>query len=550
MTNKDLANAIFPNITKTIEDYEKKYPERNLPEGAKVVRFAPSPTGFMHIGNFMSALVDFIMTRNSDSVFILRNEDTDKKREVDIAAKVIMDTLKQYNMVPDEYEFEGKIVGNYGPYIQSERKEIYHTFIKYLIEIGRAYPCFCTHETLEETRKNQERFKMRTGYYGRYATCRNLSIEEAIERVNNGEKYIIRFKSMGDFDKHFPFEDLCRGRIDLPENDQDIVIMKSDNLLPTYHFAMLVDDHLMRITHVVRGEEWLPSVPVHIELYKTFGYKAPKFIHIPWIMKKDGDTVRKISKRKDPEALMNFYEEKGYPTEAVIEAVMTIINSDYEMWHSNNPDKTFMDFEFRPKKMSNSGAFFDLDKLDNISKNIISKYKANDLYDKVLDWSKNYDKELNELFNKYKDYSINILNIEREQKKPRKDYANYSDIKKNIWYMYDELFNKDNIEYEFMNITDKKEISKILSTYLDKYYNENDDKDTWFNKVKELTDELGYCSNMKEYKENPDKYMGNVADISTVLRVALTSKSNTPDLYELMKLLGKDRIKERYNKFM
>lgn len=550
MTNKDLAKAIFPNITKTIDDYEKEYPERELPEGAKVARFAPSPTGFMHIGNFMSALVDFIMTRNSGSVFILRNEDTDKKREVDIAAKVIMDTLKQYNMTPDEYEFEGNIVGNYGPYIQSERKEIYHTFIKYLIEIGRAYPCFCSHETLEETRKNQERFKMRTGYYGRYATCRNLSIDEAIERVNNGEKYVIRFKSMGNFDNHFPFDDLCRGRIDLPENDQDIVIMKSDNLLPTYHFAMLVDDHLMRITHVVRGEEWLPSVPVHIELYKTFGYKAPKFIHIPWIMKKDGDTVRKISKRKDPEALMTYYEEKGYPNEAVIEAVMTIINSDYEMWHSNNPDKSFMEFEFKPKKMSNSGAFFDLDKLDNISKNIISKYKASELYDKALEWAKIYDKELYELFSNYKDYSISILNIEREQKKPRKDYANYSDIKKNIWYMYDELFNKDNREYEFMNIIDKEEISKILSTYLDKYYSDNDDKDTWFNKVKELTDELGYCSNMKEYKENPDKYKGSVADISTVLRVALTSKSNTPDLYELMKLLGKDKMKDRYNKFI
>ncbi len=549
MNNKDLARVIFPNITKSIMDYEKEYPERELKEGAKVTRFAPSPTGFMHIGNFMSALVDYMLAYNSDGIFYLRNEDTDKKREVDNAVDVIMGTLKHYDISPTEYEYKGEIIGNYGPYIQSERKEIYHAYIKYLIEIGRAYPCFCTTETLDEMRKNQERFKMRTGYYGRYATCRNMSVEDAIKRIENGDKYVIRFKSMGDFDKHFPFEDLCRGRIDLPENDQDIVIMKSENLLPTYHFAHLVDDHLMRTTHVVRGEEWLPSTPVHIELFKTFGFKAPKYIHTPWIMKKDGETIRKISKRKDPEALMNFYVEKGYPSEAVIEAVMTIVNSDYEQWHTNNPDKSFREFKFNPKKMSNSGAFFDLDKLDNISKNIISKYSKEEIYNRALEWASSYDKELEELFSKYKEYSMDILNIEREQKKPRKDYANYSDIKKNIWYMYEELFNPSDSDYEFMKITDREEIKKIVDMYINDYYDDGDDKDTWFNKVKELTEKLGYCSNMKEYKNNPDSYKGSVADISTVLRVALTSKSNTPDLYEIMKLLGKERIEKRYKKF-
>ena len=550
MTYKDLANVIFPDVTKTVGDYEKIYPKRKLIEGACVTRFAPSPTGFMHIGNFMSALIDFIMARNSNGIFYLRNEDTDKKREVDSAVDLIMSTLEHYNMKPDEYEYNGQIIGNYGPYVQSERKEIYHTFIKYLIEIGRAYPCFCTSEVLEDMRKNQERFKMRTGYYGRYATCRNMSVDEAIDRIKNGEEYIIRFKSEGNFDKHFPFDDLCRGRIDLPENDQDIVIMKSENLLPTYHFAHLVDDYLMGTTHVVRGEEWLPSTPVHIELFKTFGFNPPKYIHIPWIVKKDGDIVRKISKRKDPEALMKYYDELGYPVEAVIEAVMTIINSNYEEWHTNNPDKNFLDFPFSPKKMSNSGAFFDLDKLDNISKNIISKYKASYLYDELLKWTSIYDKEFYELLSKYKDYTISILNIEREQKKPRKDYANYSSIKKNIWYMYPELFDFNNLEYEFLKITDKEEISIILSTYLNKYYNSSDDKEEWFNKIRLLSEELGYASNMKEYKINPDKYKGNVADISTVLRVCLTTKSNTPDLYEIMCLLGSDIIMERFNKFI
>jgi glutamyl-tRNA synthetase len=550
MTSKDLANVIFPNITKTIKDYENEYPKRKLKDNEEVTRFAPSPTGFMHIGNFMSALIDFIIAKNSNGIFYLRNEDTDKKREVDTAVELIMNTLNHYGLSPDEYEYKGEIIGKYGPYVQSERKEIYHTFIKYLIEIGRAYPCFCTSEVLEDMRKNQERFKMRTGYYGRYATCRNISVDEAIERINNGEKYVIRFKSEGNFDKHFPFNDLCRGRIDLPENDQDIVIMKSDNLLPTYHFAHLVDDYLMGTTCVVRGEEWLPSTPVHIELFETFGFTPPKYIHTPWIMKKDGDTVRKISKRKDPEALMKYYDELGYPTEAVIEAVMTIVNSNYEEWHTNNPDKTFLEFPFSPKKMSNSGAFFDLDKLDNISKNIISKYKASYLYDELLKWTNTYDKEFNDLLSKHKDYSINILNIEREQKKPRKDYANYSSIKKNIWYMYDELFIPKETDYEFMKITDKEEIKNILSTYLEKYYSSNDDKDEWFNKIKLLSSELGYASNMKDYKTNPDNYKGSVADISTVLRVALTTKSNTPDLYELMNLIGIERMKERFNKFM
>ena len=546
MTNKDLANVLFPNITKTVEDYKNMYPKRELKEGEKVTRFAPSPTGFMHLGGFYQAIIDKVLAHNSNGIFYLRNEDTDQKREVKEAVELIMDTLNYYDVKPDEYEYNGNIVGNYGPYIQSERKEIYHAFIKYLIEIDRAYPCFCKKEELDQMREKQEKYKARIGYYGRYAKCRNLSIDEIIEKIKNGEEYVIRFKSLGDNEKRFFFDDLVRGTLSLPENDQDIVIMKSNDKLPTYHFAHFVDDFLMGTTHVVRGEEWLPSVPVHVELFKAFDAKPPKYIHTPLIVKKEGNSVRKLSKRKDPEATMSYYEENGYPQEAVIESLMTIINSNYEEWHDKNPEKTYLDFTFSPKKMSSSGgALYDIEKLNNISKNFISKLSAIEVYDRLSIWSKKYDEKFYELITKYKDYTINILNIERVQKKPRKDYENYKSIKPQIWYMYDELFDKK--EYNFQNITDKNEIKLILNTYVEKYYDESDDKDTWFNKVKELSEELGYASNMKEYKENPEKFKGNVADVSTVIRVAVTTSSQTPDLYEILKLLGKEKIIKRIN---
>jgi glutamyl-tRNA synthetase len=545
MTNKDLANIIFPDITKTVEDYEKEYPERNLSDGTCVTRYAPSPTGFMHLGNFMSTIIDYVIAKNSNGVFFLRNEDTDKAREVEGAVEFIMKILNEYDMQPDEYEFDGKIVGNYGPYIQSERKEIYHAFVKHLIEIGRAYPCFCTKEELEEMRENQEAMKIRPGYHGKFARCSRLSIEEAIEKIKNGEKYVIRFRSNGNFENKFEFNDLRQGKLFLNENDIDEVIMKSENMLPTYHFAHVVDDHLMHTTHVVRGEEWLPSAPKHIQMFEAFGFKAPKYIHTPLIMKKDGDSLRKISKRKDPEAKMSYYEELGYPTLAVIESLMTIINSNYEEWHTANPDKKFTDFEFRADKMSTSGALYDLMKLDDISKNIISKMTKDKLYEESLKWASTYSQSLKELIEKDPEYYKSILNIEREQEKPRKDIAKYSDIENLIWYMYDELFYSKDKDYEWKNITDKEEIKNILNTYMDKYFTL--DKDNWFNNVKLMCDELGYASNMKDYKKNPENYKGNVADVSTVLRVALTSKSMTPDLCEIMNILGIDRIKERFS---
>ena len=546
MTNKDLAEFMFPNITKTIEDLEKEYPER--PEGTVVTRFAPSPTGFMHIGNFLQVVINYVIAKRNNGVFYLRNEDTDQAREIEGAVEYIRHVLDHYNLNPDEYEEKGGItVGNYGPYIQSERKEIYQTFIKELIAQGKAYPCFMTPEEMAEIRDNQAKAKVRIGIYGKFAKSRSLTPEEAKAKIEAGEQFTVRLRSEGNFNHTFMFNDLASGEMKLHENDNDTVIYKSSTQLPTYHFAHLVDDHLMRTTHVIRGQEWMASVPVHYELFKTFGFKMPKYVHTPLILKKDGDQIRKISKRKDPEARMTFYEESGYPIYAVIESIMTIANSNYEAWREGHPDAPFTDFDFSAKKMSPSGALYDLDKLDNISKNYISRLNKDEVFAQLDAWAKDYDKDFDKVLNEDVDYTKAILNIEREQKKPRKDYAHWSDVKGAIWYMYDELYNPT--EYAWGKINNMDEIKSILSTYIEKYYDENDDKEAWFNHVKELTDSLeGYTSNMKEYKENPDAFKGNVADVSTCIRVALTSKDQTPDLYEIMRLLGKTRIIERINR--
>ncbi len=551
MTRQDLANLMFPNVTMTIDDYEKKYPERDLKEGAAVSRFAPSPTGFVHMGSLLAAFIEQKVPRDTGGIFYLRIEDTDIKRTVENGIEGIIKDLADFDIIPDEgviSETEQK--GNYGPYIQTQRKEIYDCYAKYMIENDMAYPCFCSEEEIEDTRRNQEGRKERIGYYGKYAHCRHMSVDEAYERIKNGEKYVVRMKSPGDFDKRVIVDDLVRGKVIFPENDIDYILIKS-NGIPVYHFAHLVDDHLMRTTHVVRGQEWMSSVPLHYDLFHAFGYKMPKYIHTSLILKKDEETgsIRKISKRKDPEALMFFYEEKGYPVLAVIDAVLTIANSNFEAWLDANPNGKISDFKFDFKKMSASGSLFDLEKLLNISKHYISRLTKDEVYDNTLKWAQEYDQEFYELLGKYKDYVKAIFNIEREQKKPRKDYACYSEIKSQIWYMFDELFT-GTMEYHFDKISDCEEIKRILRTYIDKYYKEDDDKDTWFNKIKELTEELGYCSNMKEYKLNPDKYKGSVADVSTVIRVAMTTSTMTPDLYEILKLLGKDRIAERISRLM
>ncbi len=546
MDYKDLADLIFPEA-KPISYYEEKYPERNLPEGAMVVRFAPSPTGYVHIGGLYQSIIGRTLANQTKGVFILRIEDTDQKRQIENGVVQIVDALKDFNIEFDEgmiNETEEK--GNYGPYKQSARKDIYQAYAKYLLEQGKAYPCFATPEELEEMRAKQEAAKLRTGYYGVWAKYRNLPVEEAIKKIKNGEKYIIRFKSMGNEERKIKHHDVIKGNIDFPENDQDIVIIKGDGL-PTYHFAHAVDDHLMRVTHVIRSDEWVSSIPLHLELFRALGFKAPKYAHTAPIMKDDNGKKRKISKRKDPEAAVSYYHEQGIPSEAVNEYLLNIANSNFESWRRANKDKDISEFKFEINKMSVSGAIFDLIKLLDVSKNVISKYSKEKVYADALEWAKRYDEELVEMLNN-KEYSLKVLGIERGNQKPRKDIAKWSDIKHCIIYMYEDKFFNSDETYDFGKISDKDEIKKILKLYKEKYFNIEDDKQTWFDKMKDLSEELGYAREVKEYKQDPEKWPGHVGDISTVLRVALTKRQNTPDLYEIMQVLGKESIEKRLEK--
>ena len=546
MDYKDLANLIFPDA-KDISYYEEKYPRRNLKEGAIVTRFAPSPTGFVHIGGLYQSLIAKKLANQTEGVFFLRVEDTDQKREVENGVSGIVNSLKEFKIEPDEgmiSETEGK--GNYGPYKQSQRKEIYQAYAKYLIEQGKAYPCFCSPEEIEEIRSKQEAAKIRPGYYGVWAKCRNLTVEEMVEKIKNGESYIVRFKSPGREDRKIKHKDVIKGNVEFPENDQDIVIIKGDGL-PTYHFAHAVDDHLMGTTHVIRGDEWLSSVPLHLQLFQELGFKAPKYAHIAPIMKNDNGNKRKLSKRKDAEAAVSYYEEEGIPAEAVKEYLLNIANSNFENWRRANPDKEIEEFDLQLNKMSVSGALFDMVKLLDVGKTVISKFTAEKVYEESLNWARKYDKELEEILQD-KEYSLKVFGIERGNKKPRKDIAKWSDVKENIEYMYDELFYGKEHTYPYQVISDKEDINKILDLYIEKYYDENDDKQTWFNKIKELAGEMGYAKEVKEFKANPDMYKAHVGDVSTVLRVALTARTNTPDMYEIMQVLGKERIVKRFEK--
>ena len=548
MNYQELANLIFPDA-KDISYYEAKYPERNLPEGAIVTRFAPSPTGFVHIGSLCQALVARTVAKRTGGVFFLRVEDTDQKREVENGVTGIVKSLQEFDMAPDEGQIgENEEIGNYGPYKQSLRKEIYQSYAKYMLSIGKAYPCFATPEELEEMRAKQEAAKVRTGYYGVWAKYRNLSIEEAAEKIKAGVPYIIRFKSPGREDRKIKHKDIIKGNVDFPENDQDIVIIKADGL-PTYHFAHAVDDHLMHTTHVIRADEWLSSVPLHLQLFQEMGFKPPKYAHISPIMKNDNGNKRKLSKRKDPEAAVNYYSELGIPNLAVKEYLLNIANSNFENWRKQNKDASIDEFDFQLNKMSVSGALFDMVKLLDVSKIVISKYTAEEVYEKAIEWAKVYDKELANLLEKNKEYSLKVLGIERGNEKPRKDIAKWSDLKENINYMYDEKFEKIKHNYELQKINDKEKIKKILNTYAEKYFNIQDDKQVWFDKLKDLAEEFGYAREVKEYKENPDKYEAHVGDVSTVIRIAVTGRANTPDLYAIMQVLGKDTVLKRLNSF-
>ena len=542
MDRKDLADLIFPNV-KDYTYYEEKYKKRDLPEDAQVLRYAPSPTGFVHIGGLYQSEIAKKIAKQTNGIFYVRIEDTDQKREIENGAEQILQALKDYDVFPNEtINSDGSDNGNYGPYMQSKRKEIYQSYAKKLLEEGHAYPCFCSPEELDKIRSDQEKAKERTGYFGKWTKCRNMPIDMAIEKIKNGDPYIVRFKSPGNPDKKIKHKDVIKGSIEFPENDQDIVIIKSDGL-PTYHFAHVIDDHLMGTTLVTRGDEWVASIPLHLQLFYVLGFKAPKYAHNAPLMKIDGESKRKLSKRKDPEAAVSYYKEQGIPKQSVKEYLMNIANSNFEIWRKQNPNKPMEEFEFDIKKMGVSGALFDMVKMLDVSKNVISKYSANEVYEEVYQWAKEYDNELLEMLNN-KEYSLKVLGIERGNNKPRKDIAKWSDVKDIIYYMYPNKFNK-NQEFEYQKIDNKSQIDKIVKLYFEKYYNENDDKQTWFDKMKDLADELGYAREVKEYKANPENYEGHVGDISTVIRITITGRSNTPDLYEIMKVLGKDELMKR-----
>ncbi len=544
MNYKDLADLIFPNA-KDISYYEEKYSTRNLPEGALVTRVAPSPTGNVHIGTIYQALVDKTLAKQSGGVFYTRIEDTDQKREVDGGISQIIKSLELFDVAPDEGMFsETEFKGEYGPYKQSQRKEIYESYAKYLLEQGKAYPCFASAEELEEMRQKQETLKVRPGYYGIWAKYRDLPVDQAIEKIKNGEDYIVRFKSPGREDRKIKHKDAIKGNVEFPENDQDIVIIKADGL-PTYHFAHAIDDHLMGTTLVIRGDEWLSSVPLHLQLFQELGFKTPKYAHTATLLKNDNGNKRKISKRKDLEASVDYYLKEGIPNTAVKEYLMNIANSNFENWRKQNKEARIEEFKFELNKMGVSGALFDIVKLLDVSKTVISAYSAEKVYEESLNWAKEYEPKLYEILTKNKEYSLKVLGIERGNVKPRKDIAKWSDVLDNIFYMYDELYNPKAEDYEYQKITDKNEINDILNTYIEKYYDKNDDKQQWFDKIKDLSEQFGYAREVKEYKANPDAFKGHVGDISTVLRVSLTTKSNTPDLYEIMQVLGKETIVKR-----
>lgn len=541
--NIKLAQLLFPNIDKTPNYYEELYPARKLKEGARVTRFAPSPTGFLHFGNLFTCVVAYTTAKNTDGIFYVRVEDTDQKRKVEGAISSMLKSLSIYGVVADEGVIgEDQEKGDYGPYCQSKRKDIYQAYAKSLVEQGLAYPCFCSAEELEELRAKQEHEDIK-GYYGKYAKCRNLTYEDIEKNIKEGKSWTLRLKSPGDINKKCYFDDAIKGKIEMPENVIDVVLLKTDGI-PTYHFAHAIDDHLMRTTHVFRGDEWIASVPLHLQLFKVLGFKPVKYAHVAPIMKEENGGKRKLSKRKDPEAAVTFYAQEGYPKESVNEYIMTIANSNFEDWRRANKNAPIDAFPFNTKKMSVSGALFDIAKLTDVSKNVISLMDKNKVFDLSYEWAKEFCPSLAELYEKDKEYATAILNIDRENKKPRKDIAKWSDIPDYISYMYNETFVPC---YDLTGNATPELAVKVLELYKDKV-NLSDDKDTWFSRIKEICEPVGCTPNVKEYKQNPEAFKGHVGDVSTIIRVALTGRVNTPDLFSITALLGEEEVKSRIDK--
>ncbi len=543
MDYKKLAELLFGDIKTVPEDIYNMFPERNLPEGAFVTRIAPSPTGFVHFGNLFPAITCERMAHQSGGIFYLRIEDTDAKREVEGAVEIIIKAFKTFGLNFDEGATIDGDNGAYGPYRQRQRENIYKTFAKMLVEKGMAYPCFCTEEDLENTHKAQEEEKSNFGYFGKWARCRDLSYDEIKANLDAGKSFVLRFKSMGNCQNKIKFKDLVKGDIDVSENDIDHVLLKSDGI-PTYHFAHVVDDHLMGTTHVVRGDEWLSTLPFHLQLFRALEWKTPKYLHIAPLMKMDGESKRKLSKRKDPEAALTFYAKEGYASEAVYEYILTLLNSGFEQWRMTNPDVSAREYPFKYKNMSVSGSLFDIVKLNDVSKNYVSRLTAEEVYDYVAEWSEEYDKEFYNIFTRDAEFSKAILAIGRGGKKPRKDFGIWSEVKGYMDFFFDELFAPD---YTYDEKLKKEDILAILSEYMS-VYDENDDNSAWFEKIRALSEKHGFCGDMKAYKENPDAYKGNVGDVSMILRIAVCGRTNSPDMYCIFKILGRDKLEERINK--
>ena len=545
-----LAEMLFPNINKTPEDYEKMYPERNLPEGAKVTRLGPSPTGFIHLGNLYGAFVDERLAHQSGGKFYLRIEDTDDKRFVEGAVEIIINSLRFFGINFDEGATMDGDIGEYGDYTQSHRGEIYQCFAKKLVSEGKAYPCFLTEKEIADIHEKQEAEKANPGIYGKWAVSRNLSMEEIEEKLAAGTPYVIRLKSDGDMSlpedqiRRFEVQDAIRGSLNMPVNDQDTVILKATGI-PTYHFAHVVDDHLMRTTHVVRGAEWLPSLPIHVELFEKLGWELPVYCHTAQLMKLDEEgNKRKLSKRKDPELSLDYYRNQGYHPAAVREYLLTILNSNFEEWRIANPDADINEFTFTTEKMSNSGALFDLNKLNDISKDVLLKISASDLYDFLKKWAEEFKPEIMHIFDDRK-YLETILDIGRNQDKPRKDHIYAQQMIENISYFFDDMFK---VEDQFPREA-KDDASKIIEKYLETY-NHSDDQEVWFGKIRKITEELGYAVKPKDYKKNPDQYKGHVGHVSTVIRVALMGRQQSPDVWEIQQILGEERTRSRLLKYI
>ena len=543
MENKKMAQLLLPDIDKTPEYYENLYPERNLPEGAKVTRLGPSPTGFIHLGNLFGAITDERLAHLSDGVFYLRIEDTDNKREVEGAVDVVINTLRYFGVEFDEGATADGEKGAYGPYRQRQRKEIYQTFAKSLIERGLAYPCFCSEEELSAMREKQTELKENFGYYGKWAVHRNITVEQAKKNIDEGKPFVLRFRAPQNTGKTFTIEDGIRGELTMPENEQDVVILKSDGI-PTYHFAHVVDDHLMRTTHVVRGEEWLATLPIHVQLFQAMGWKAPTYCHTAQLMKIDDGVKRKLSKRKDPELSLDYYKSEGYLPGAVWEYMMTVLNSNYEQWRMDNPDKDVKEFPFTAQKMGISGSLFDIDKLNDVSKNYLATLDSETVYNYITDWAKECDEEYYSLLTRDREFSLGMIAIGRGGEKPRKDISHWKQSKDFYSFFFDELFT---IEDSFPENVSEEDRRAILTKYMETY-DHSDDQSTWFSKVRALGEELGYAPQPKLYKKNPESYKGHVGDVSGVIRVAITGRTNSPDIWCIQQVLGEERSMERIRK--